>query len=174
MIYLVNYRSRGVEPLKSIMHLSEAEAMKLAGQLYDANPCPAHRRFGPDFPQYYAHRKKTEAWLYEAFVRLGGMPETHHPYYFAVERSESLLRNFGDTVETRLPLDDIDPAVISFTLGDSVAQMEASERHEPFTLQTFRDSLAEHNENIDQWLDEIQGTYKIIEAQVWSARYFNA
>ena len=55
---------------------------------------------------------------------LGGKPETRHPFYFALQYCENLYRNFDKGEEVRLNLEDIDSADVSFTFGDSMAQLE--------------------------------------------------
>ena len=172
-IYLVNYRHRNCEPMKSITQLPREEAFQLAAKLYEDNPCSAHRRFGPDFPVYYSFRLKTEEWLYDHFIALGGKPKTKHPYYFALQQCESLKRNFGFGEEYRLGLDLIDETDISFTFGDSIKQMNSPQRIDPFMKPQLLQYLSRFDNDLNRLIDSLRDTYIIIEAQMWTDKYFN-
>lgn len=58
MLYLINYRNVNSGQCKSITELPFPEAKAVADHLYQNNPCTAHRRFGPNFAQYYNDRKR--------------------------------------------------------------------------------------------------------------------
>jgi len=171
-ITLVNYAHTNCTPMKSITQLPEAEAFALAAKIYAESPCRAHRRFGPDFQYYYPHRMKTEKWLYEHFIALGGKPEAEHPFYFALHACGSLDEYFEYGTQTRLALDGIDPRHISFTFGDSIAVMDSPDRRDPFTKDVLYQYITQHGHNVEQFLDSIQETYGCIEAQLWTDSYF--
>ena len=171
-LYIVNYRHAKSEPLKSITQLPRDEAFKLAEKLYSQSQCRAHRRFGPDFPSYYEYRLKVEKWLYESFVAIGGRPQTRHPFYFALEACESLQRNFGECEEVRICIDDVDDGDISFTFGDSMAQMETSNMRPLFSKQTLLEYLRAYDNNVSLFLESIKEPYRCVEAQLWTDRYF--
>lgn len=172
MLTLVNYRHSSSAPLKSITQLPEREAFEVAKALSARSECFAHRRFGADFPMYYEHRLRTEEWLYAQFVELGGAPETRHPYYFALERCESLKRNFECGQEIRLPLDIIDDKHVSFTYGDSVAVMNEPIRKPPFLKAELLARIDECGGDVNAFLSAIYAPYKLIEAQIWTDKYF--
>ncbi len=164
---LVNYRCPGIEPMRSITRLSQEEASAAAKALYEQSSCPAHRRFGPDFPGYFSYRLEIESWLYEHFLALGGEPETEHPLYFAVQSCDSLRRNFADSQEYRIRLSDIDPRKVSFTWGDSMAQRERGTLKPPFLLDDLQRLLRESGD-VAQFLENAQKDYACIEAQLWT------
>jgi len=83
-LFLVNYRTPKCEPLKSITQLSEKEAIEVAKKLHQENPYDGFQRFGDDFTKYYHHRIRTEKWLYDEFIVIGGRPQMAHPLYFFV------------------------------------------------------------------------------------------
>ncbi len=170
-LFLVNYRCNGVEPLRSITRLARDEALKVAAELYALNQCSAHRRFGPDFPNYFDFHLKTEKWLYESFIALGGKPVKAHPLYFALECCESLKRNFGSSEELRIPLSGIDEAHVSFTFGDSVAISEHPESRKPVFTKRELHKAIDAAGGIDIYLKEINKAYPCIEAQLWSDEY---
>lgn len=170
-LYIVNYRHESSEPLKSITQLPKEEAFAVAKELYANSSCKAHRRFGADFPSYYEYRMKIERLLYSEFITMGGKPETEHPYYFALQYCDSLCRNFEKPAEIRIKLDTIDPCHISFTLGDSMAQMEKTSEVKPF----LRDTLIKHiiaNGSAEPFLEKSTKEYSCIEVQLWTDRYF--
>ncbi|HBN83378.1 MAG TPA: hypothetical protein DDZ89_05990 [Clostridiales bacterium] len=172
-IILVNYSYNSSEPLKSITQLSEKEAFAVAEKLYKESQCRAHRRFGPDFPVYYRHRLKTEEWLYDHFVAMGGKPETSHPYYFALQHCESLYRNFEYGKAIKINLSDIHSQDISFTFGDSVAQMGSPERKDPFMKDQLLSYISACDNDVNQFIDSIKEKYVCIEAQLWTDKYFS-
>ncbi len=171
-IYLVNYRYNSSEPLKSITQLSEKEAFCVADKLYKESQCKAHRRFGPDFPVYYQHRMKTEKWLYDNFIMIGGKPQISHPYYFAVQFCENLYKNFDCGKAIKIKLDDIDILDVSFTFGDSVAKMDSPDRRNPFLKDKLLEYISIHDNDVNKFIDSIKEQYICIEAQLWTDKYF--
>lgn len=171
-LYLVNYRRAGVEPLRSIMHLPKEQAFAVAEKLYAKSSCPAHRRFGPDFPGYYAYRIKVEQWLYSHFTDKGGRPETEHPLYFVLERCDSLYRHFEQGEQTRILLDDIDPSLVSFTQGDSMAQMEKGRLENLMTKDELMARIHACGDDVNRYLDSIKEPYLCVEAQLWTENPF--
>ena len=140
--------------------------------MYGQSRCRAHRRFGPDFPSYYEHRLKVEKWLYDSFVALGGKPQTEHPYYFALQYCENFYCNFDKGAESRIALFGIDPSDVSFTFGDSVAQMEQPTRRPLFLKAGLLEYVRDCGNDIDALLKNIKETYVCIEAQLWTDKYF--
>lgn len=67
------------------------------------------------------------------FIELGGLPEEKHPLSFVIEGSDYLRDWFGNGIESRLRLSDIQPCHISFTIGDSGAEKE---KHPFMTMDT--------------------------------------
>lgn len=172
-IYLVNYRHSNCEPLKSITQLSEKEAYTLAKRLYEESPCRAHNRFGPNFEWYYNHRLKTEKWLYERFIAIGGKPHTTNPFYFALhnwEKSHAYF-NFGKII--KIGLKDIDICDVSFTFGDSCKEMDSPNRKEPFLKDKLLEFISLNDNNVEKFLENIKQQYDCIEAQLWTDKYFD-
>ena len=172
-IYLVNYRHSNCEPLKSITQLPEKEACKLAEKLFKECPCRAHNRFGPNFEGYYKHRQKTEKWLYDKFIAIGGKPQIMHPYYFALHNWEKSYAYFEYGKIIKLGLKDIDMCDVSFTFGDSSKEMDSPRRKDPFLKDTLLDLINLNNNDVEQFLDSIKQQYDCIEAQLWTDKYFN-
>ena len=103
---------------------------------------------------------------------LGRKPQTKHPFYFALQYCESLYCNFDIGREVRLKISDIDTADISFTFGDSMAQMETQAMKPLFLKETLFEYIRAFHEDADQFLESIKKQYVCIEAQLWTDKYF--
>jgi hypothetical protein len=177
-IYLVNYRVQSVEPLMSITRLPEKEAFELSDKLYKANPYDGYeQRFGPNFEGYYHHRIKTEKWLYEEFIEIGGKPQTKHPLYFFVhvwDVAEKAWEGKAVKVVEKIALSKIDICDVSFLFGDSMAMLNNHNRSPLFLKDELLELLAKNGNNVEVLLDSInqQFGHKIIEAQIWNDNYF--
>ncbi len=168
-LYIVNYCSIECAPLKSITRLPEDEAYDMARELAEGNQGTAFVRF-EDFRNYYPRRIRTEKWLYDCFLQMGGKPQTRHPLYFVLDGSEYLDGWFGKGKVTRLDLGKIDESHVSFTFGDSMAKMDKPERRLPFLKSALERSVGEHG-GVDKFLEAIKEQYTYIEAQLWSDKY---
>lgn len=171
-ISIVNYRHKDSLPLKSIMHLPKSEAFQVAEKLYSQSQCVAHRRFGSDFPSYYEYRLKIEELLYNNFIKLGGKPKIKHPFYFAVQYSDSFYNYFDGGEKITLDLHTIDSSHISFCFGDSMAQMEKNNGISLFTKDELYSNIGSFNDNIYGFVDDINNKFHCIEAQLWTDEYF--
>ncbi len=170
-LYIVHYCHPGCTPFSSITRLPEAEAYAAAELLARQNEGRAFSRFA-DFSNYYPLRIRTEEWLYDHFLALGGEPETNHPLYFTLADSDFLRDWFGGGERiTALPLTSIDARHISFTYGDSCARMDSPERRDPITKQTLLAEAAAHSGGPEAFLAEVQQRYRYIEAQLWNDSY---
>ncbi len=170
-LYLVNYYHANCTPLKSITQLPKKEAFALAEKLYEESPCRAHRRFGPGFEHYYSLRLEAEEWLYHHFVSMGGKPEVEHPYYFTLQQSETLMSNFGDGRQIKLPLAAIGDFDASYTFGDSIAMMDSPGKRPPFLKAELLEHIFSQNNSVETFLGGIQEKCAYIEAQIWTDRY---
>ncbi|MBH1939643.1 hypothetical protein I5677_01895 [Mobilitalea sibirica] len=169
-IYIVNYCNPNCSPLYSITRLSKAEAFAKAKELADSHSGTAFGRFA-DFENYYPRRIKTEEWLYNWFINLGGEPETKHPLYFVLHGSDFLDHWFGKGEVTKIPLADISSKHISFTFGDSMAKFDQPERKNPFLKETLYELINQFNGDVDRLLNSIIEEYKYIEVQLWNDKY---
>lgn len=167
---LVNYSHPDCTPLLNIMRLPKTDAFLLAKKMADAHPeTTAFYRFA-DFENYYALREAQDAYLHARFIELGGKPEEEHPLSFVLEGSAYLRAWFGNGTETRLPLREIDPAHISFTVGDSGADYQKNGRVALLTLEDLRRKL-EPFESFEAFMAAASRNY--VEVQLWSDRYLD-
>ncbi|MCL2532087.1 MAG: hypothetical protein FWE40_08015 [Oscillospiraceae bacterium] len=167
---IINYRHANSVALKSIMQLPKDEAFVLAKTLHDESPCRAHKRFGANFAWYYEHRLRTEQWLHEQFIALGGQPQTKHPFYFVLHGCDSFHANFNHGETFRIALHEIDPRHVSFTFGDSCKFMDSPHRQRPFLMNELLAHIDSYG-NIETFLRSVQETYDCIEAQLWTHTY---
>ena len=167
MLYLINYRNTNSSHCKSITELPFLEAKAVADQLYQNSPCSAHRRFGPNFAQYYNDRQKVEQWLYDNFKNSGGNPQINHPLYFVVQYTETPVFDFGDSQAFRLNLNEIADEDISFSLGDSMKLYYQGTLNRLFTKKDLLELLQTHEFDMHDFVSEIG----FIEAQLWNRSY---
>lgn len=170
-LFIINYCSDGCDPMKSITQLNESEAYKLAKKLSEENKGTSFNRFGDYFKYYYPKRIRTEKWLYDWFIKLGGKPMTKHPIYFVLNGSEYLNEWFGKGKVTRLQLEEIESCDISFTFGDSMSMMDKEGRRDPVTKEVLYDMIRRHNGDVERFLNAVCKDFNYIEVQLWNYRY---
>jgi len=169
-LVLVNYCHPDCTPMMNIMRLPKADAFRLAREMAESHPeTTAFYRFA-DFENYYALREAQDAYLYSRFIELGGKPEEKHPLSFVIENSDYLRGWFGNGIETRLLLKEVDPVHISFTIGDSGADFQKNGYVDLLTLDELRSRLADY-EDFDAFMKDTGRNY--VEAQLWSDCYIN-
>lgn len=167
-LILVNYCHPDCTPMMNIMRLPKEQAFALARKLADAHPeTTAFYRFA-DFDNYYALREAQDKYLHARFIELGGKPEETHPLSFVIESSDYLRAWFGNGIETRLLLGDVEPCHISFTVGDSGADFQKNGKVDLLTLDELRRRLSEY-EDFNAFMRAAGRNY--VEAQLWSDRY---
>ena len=167
-LVLIQYYQKDSQPMKSISALSYEEAEALAKKLITQSDCRAHRRFGEGFKEYYMERCKAESWLYQEFVALGGKPQTRYPLYFVLQPN-AIRENFGEYLETKLLLKDIDEAEVSFTYGDSMANWYRKEPQKPILKSALLTCIQECG-GVDAFLETVK-TCGYLEAQLWTNRF---
>jgi hypothetical protein len=163
---IVNYCNPNCAPLQSITRLPEREAYAMAEALSTAYQGEAFIRFA-DFVNYYPRRIHAEKWLYNWFVSQGGKPDTGHPLYFVLEGSDYLSQWFDEGIRTELPLDAVDPQRVTFTFGDSVANIDRPERRDPFLLGDLYKMIEEHDGGLERFLTEVRRDWGYVEVQLW-------
>ena len=168
-LILVNYCYPDCIPLMNIMRLPQKEAYALASVFAESHPATtAFYRFA-DFENYYLLREKQDEYLCSKFIELGGLPEENHPLSFVIEGSDYLRDWFGNGIESRLRLSDIQPCDISFTIGDSGAEYQKNGSVELLTLKDLKDKLMEYGNDYDSFIKATGKHY--VEVQLWTDRY---
>ena len=107
--------------------------------------------------------------MYKRFKELGGKPEEEHPLSFVVQGSDYLKDWFGSGIETTLPLRDVDPCHISFTIGDSGAEFNRKGSVELLTVEDLYQRIAECGGCFEDFVESTGKHY--VEVQLWSDEY---
>ncbi|MBQ9124047.1 MAG: hypothetical protein IJY10_11255 [Lachnospiraceae bacterium] len=166
---LINYCYPGCTPLQNIMRLPKGEAFRLAHEMAKEHPkTTAFYRFA-DFENYYALRLAQDGYMYARFKEIGGEPDQLHPLSFVVEGSDYLKEWFGNGMETRIALADVDARHISFTIGDSGAEYQKNGAVDLLSLSELKRRMDEQGGCFDAFLSSTGKHY--IEVQLWSDRY---
>ena len=166
-LYVVHYYYPGTDPWKNIMNLPKKEAFRIAAEL--AGRYPDTTSFGrfADFENYYPQRKKADEYVREAFICLGGRPELLHPYSFALSECEYLRKWFSEGEKLVLNLSDIPEDQISFTIGDSCAQIINGMKPEVLTKEMLMKRIADCGNSLDTFLKSSLGKFAYVEVQLW-------
>lgn len=165
-LQLVNYCYPGCIPMLNIMRLSKDEAFELAAKMAEEHPeTTAFYRFA-DFINYYDLREKQDAFLYRRFTEKGGRPQTEHPLSFVLEGSDYLKEWFGNGMETRIALKDVDPETVSFTVGDSGADYQRTGTADLLTWNEMKETYHRYGNELWKLLAENRKQY--VEVQLWT------
>lgn len=167
-LVLVNYSHPDCVPLLNIMRLPKGEAFRLAEELAREHPKGDSSWRFRDFENYYPLRQRQDAYLRARFIELGGEPREEHPLSFVVEGSDYLRGWFEGGVVTELPLCQVEPRHVSFTIGDSGALLQRGRDPEVLTAEGFQRLYEEHGGYLE--LLERAGCH-YVEAQLWDDRY---
>jgi hypothetical protein len=173
-LYITNYCDKRCSPMSSITRLPIKEAYSLAKELsqYSSVSFTSFSRFrDKDFDGYYKKRIRTEKWLYNSFIALGGKPQSAQPLYFVLGESSYLNNWFENGVKTKLLLNSIDPADISFTFGDSMSKMDCEDRMDLFDKESLLNFIYENTHDVSIFLNELDKQNRYIEAQLWNDSY---
>ena len=165
-LQLVNYCYPGCIPMLNIMRLGRDEAFELAAKMAEEHPeTTAFYRFA-DFQNYYALREAQDAFLYRSFTEKGGKPRTEHPLSFVIDGSDYLKDWFGNGLETRIIMKDINPETVSFTIGDSGSIYQHTGTVELLTWDDMKKLYRDHGNNLGKLLAEHGRKY--VEVQLWT------
>ena len=166
-IYIIHYFYPGTDPWKNIMNLTEKEAFRIAAELAAVHPkTTSFGRFA-DFENYYPNRKKADEYVREAFILLGGKPELLHPYSFTLNECEYLRRWFSEGEKLVLNLSDIPENQISFTIGDSCAQITNGTEPEVLTKEMLMKRIHDCGDSVNSFLEGSLGRFAYVEVQLW-------
>ncbi len=173
-LYITNYCDKRCSPMHSITSVPRVEAFSLAQNYsqYASTSFNSFSRFTDrDFEGYYEKRVRTEEWLYNSFIEIGGRPKSSHPLYFVLGESDYLKHWFENGVITKILLKDIDPFDISFTYGDSMSKMDSEERMNPFNKDALFMYIYQTTSDVGSFLNELNKQNKYIEVQLWNDAY---
>ncbi|WP_040952056.1 hypothetical protein [Gorillibacterium massiliense] len=173
-LFITNYCDSRCMPFNSITRLSSKDAYSLADKLsqHAGISFTSFSRFNAkDFDGYYLKRLRTEEWLYNSFISLGGKPKNAHPLYFVLGESKYLNDWFEDGLKIKLALNDIDPNDISFTYGDSMSILDREDRMDLFNKESLINFIHDNTNDAAAFLNGLNQQYRYIEAQLWNDVY---
>ena len=149
------------------MLLPEDEAFRMAEELAKAHPeTTSFYRFA-DFVNYYPGRKAADAYMYQAFLDLGGQPKLEHPYSFVLMESPYLEEWFSGGEKLRIRLSDVPAEVISFTAGDSCARFQRGEKPEVLTKPVLEEMYHASGQSPEAFLETVLQGHQYMEVQLW-------
>lgn len=166
-LHIVHYYFPGTDPWKNIMLLPEDEAFKAAAELAREHPdTTSFGRFA-DFDNYYLARKKADEYVRKAFVTLGGKPILTHPYSFTLTECEYLRKWFSNGEKLVMSLAEVPDDQVSFTIGDSCAQVTNGLEPEVFTKLMLMERIHRFHDSVETFLDASLGKFAYVEVQLW-------
>jgi hypothetical protein len=120
---------------------------------------------------YIKIRRGLEEQVRELFVAKGGKPRRARPHYMILGSCPWVESWYVEGCELRIPLVDFDPAIVSFTYGDTFPAMRFQDgkpyRGQVYTLNELPDLVRGHGLP-QEWNAQGQhGPDRYIEAQVW-------
>lgn len=170
-LLLTHYYSEEFEPMHSIIDCDERQRQVIVKQL-SANPNKSYGRFR-NFEWYIKNRMETEKWLYQEFIKLGGIPKLISPLYFILGSSNYLESCYGSQVKKiQVSIDIINECDISFTLTDSMAMYLSKDIKRVLTEKMLFELLGNNHNDLMEYIKNIDSEHKYIEAQVWNNEYF--
>ncbi|WP_314589821.1 hypothetical protein [Paenibacillus terrigena] len=177
--YVTHYYKQNSVPFQSLSALSEAEALKIMGELRDNSPM--FERFNHPM-EYLENRAQTEEWLRDSFIQKGGKPPERFPIYMVLGHSswlDACSFDYGHAINSvQIPLSIFSEDDITFTVPDSMVSFsynkdKPQQYYRPeyhghiFTLSEAKTLFhPELNNMLEKELPE--GTIPYIEAQVWN------
>ena len=166
--YLSHYYEASKGPFVNLSDLAPDEAEKVLQRIKEQGDTFASHRSA----DYLALRRDLENQVRRKFMAKGGVPQCLRPHYMIVGSCSWAKSWYRDGRELAIPLSKFDPAIISFTYGDTFPAMRY-EDGKPYRKQVY--TLAELPVLIDiyrlpqEWNPEGKlGPDRYIEAQIWA------
>ncbi len=110
---------------------------------------------------------KADEYVRKAFIHLGGKPKLLHPYSFTLNECEYLRKWFSEGEKLVLNLSDIPEEQVSFTIGDSCAQITNGMKPEVLAKEMLMKKIAECGNSVEAFLETSLGKFAYIEVQLW-------
>jgi hypothetical protein len=165
--FLSHYYEAAHGPFRNLSDLPPAEAEAIMDRIRRAGGVFASRRAA----DYLAIRRDLEDQVRRRFVAKGGRPRRLRPHYMILGACPWLLNWYQAGRELRIPLAAFDPAVVSFTYGDTFPAMRYPDgkpyRGQVYTLAELPGLVAAYGLPQAWNADGQGGPERYIEAQVW-------
>lgn len=148
---LTHYHHKNDRPFQTLSSVSDEKALSIIASL-KARTGSVYRRFVREASQdenrpaeYLSHRRATESWLRDEFIKKGGKPTTEYPQYFVVDLSAWIEEGYnGQSKAIQIPISAFDADRVSFTYPDSMisywlkSQTEQDFYHPKYHGKVFR------------------------------------
>jgi hypothetical protein len=177
--FLTHYYNPNDLPFQSLSSLCTVEALNIIRK-FEYKSAVVYKRFkNPE--KYLSDRKEVEGWIREEFIKKGGQPENHYPYYLVLGSSSYIYEGYNKNCSTiEVSLRDLDLNKVSFTYPDSMVSywLASTKKEEIYFRPEYHGKVFVYKE-IVQLLDKIGHSSNIlkedrtrvydffIEAQVW-------
>ena len=170
-MFLYHYYDKTIGPFKNLSDLDREEADKVLQQIAITKPNVQCAKRSADYMQaraYYENILRTE------FQKKGGYIQRQVPHYMVVEHSPWLSTWYENSAYIKIPIEEFDLRMVSFTYGDS---------HPTFSDRVndgkeYRKKLYTYDEILEvinkyglpqDWNDDGKfGPERYIEAHIWS------
>ncbi|MGB3788071.1 MAG: hypothetical protein WA949_08675, partial [Phormidesmis sp.] len=177
-LLLIHYYHQATKPFQTLSALPEHKAIELMTQM-GKQTGEVYRRF--KHPQkYLRHRRSTETWLRQEFIKKGGQPILPYPKYFSVGPALWIKEGYNEQSKTvQLPLSSVAADQISFTYPDSMvsywlrtqtdkAFYQPAYHGKVFTLSEILECVERFGMPGEAWRTDPTRQHDIfIEAQLW-------
>lgn len=172
---LFHYYEKGKQPFQCVTSLPFDEAIVVLKEIQLHNPALV----SPNIEKYLIKRYEREAIARDAFISIGGKPQTRNPVYFTLEESKNMATWFKHPETIRLPLSKFDLQTVSFTYGDLMTVFNPKLKNgdewwgKVFTYSEICEIIKKHGWPKQYGLhdapkgESILHFQKYIEAQVW-------
>lgn len=113
-LFLYHYYDAATGPFRNLSALSIEEAKQVQESLQQNKNMFASQRAD----DYIIIRRDLEMCARDLFIAKGGRPTNKYPHYMTLGPSDWIKQWYQNGREVKIPLDDVEPEMISFTYGD--------------------------------------------------------
>lgn len=115
--HLYHYYEKNTRPFRSITALPFEEAAAILRAKRATDPRLTH----PNIDWFLKRRYQMETVVRDKFIEIGGKPIATAPVYLTLGANEHMKTWFTDPAVIRIPVNALNPDVVSFTYGDMFA-----------------------------------------------------
>lgn len=167
---LYHYFERSSGPFRSLSSLPISESEAILEKIRRENRVFAAHRY----PGYLERRIELEAIVRDRYIAIGGSPQLASPHYMVWEACPWLETWYIEPAHIAVPLEEFDPATLSFTYGDSFptfsprVQDGKEYRGRVYSADEIADLISRYGLPQAWNPDGARGPERYIEAHVWS------
>jgi hypothetical protein len=165
--FLAHYYEAAAGPFVNLSDLPVEEAEMILEGIRREGQIFASRRA----QDYLTIRRELEERVRRLFEQKGGRPARQRPHYMVLGACPWLQDWYVKGCELRIPLAAFDPAIVSFTYGDTFPAMRYPDgkpyRQQVYTVQELPELVRLYGLPQEWNADGKAGPDRYIEAQVW-------